>query len=44
MVVQGGSAKHDAINKLLGDIQLGLEAVTVNAPDWETLQVEQQQP
>ena len=35
----GGSNKRDACGKLLEQVHDGLRAVTLRAPDWETMQV-----
>ena len=35
----GGAKKRDACGKLLEKVHDGLRAVTLRAPDWETMQV-----
>lgn len=41
MYKQGGPKKREACGKLLEQVHDGLRAVTLRAPDWETLQVVQ---
>jgi glycerol-3-phosphate O-acyltransferase/dihydroxyacetone phosphate acyltransferase len=39
MYKEGGSKKRDACGKLLEKVHDGLKAVTLRAPDWETMMV-----
>jgi glycerol-3-phosphate O-acyltransferase/dihydroxyacetone phosphate acyltransferase len=39
MYKQGGAKKREACGKLLEQVHDGLRAVTLRAPDWETMQV-----
>jgi len=39
MYKEGGAKKRDACGKLLEKVHDGLRAVTLRAPDWETMQV-----